>query len=718
MRSLRNFRFVYATIFAVALGGVAMPGYADGVPCGNQDFVGSAETPGTAYKIELVGDTAYVIDRNYGLHVFDVSAPQSPTLLGVFDDAVWIRDYLDMQVEGSVVFLVTRAYNSTNRLTIIDASDPSNMVVIRSLDTEHSYSGFQVQNDTMYITNHETLSAIDISDLQNFYTIGTLSGFNAINGLSIFENLAYIPDLEQGWIVRIIDLSDPTFSNPDQAQIGYFEVFSFLKDLQVVDEKAYLAYQLDGMEIFDVSDPGSVTKLGSLDLLSSTNAITVVDSIAYLSAWRSGVDIIDVSDPTNPIMLGNSSTPGQVLDTQVANGMAYTAAYRGGLQIIDISSPSTPMLGSYSITTPDEYASIMNTKLAGSTLYASSLDNGLQIIDAGVPDSLAFLGAYQPEGLVWYVEVADDLAYVVVKNLPTDSGIHIVDISDPGSPVQIGKFLGLENLEDIVFDDGLLYAIDYRAGLHILDVNDPTKPSLVSTLDCGESISSIAISGDFVYLIDSGAKSGMLSVDVSDPKNPFIVHKFTDMPGGWAFGITINAPYAYVITVPSGDYEPDPPTGSPGGVHVIDISDPSTPLLLGTFADETYARYPLVQDNTVYLTDTFNGLRIIDVSNPQSPTLIGSFYPGLGAIDIEILGDTALIATNSGPGYIRAVDVSNDCHGCPADFFQDGTLDFFDITSFIKALAANEADADFNSDGRWNFFDISEFLSAFAAGCP
>jgi len=55
---------------------------------------------------------------------------------------------------------------------------------------------------------------------------------------------------------------------------------------------------------------------------------------------------------------------------------------------------------------------------------------------------------------------------------------------------------------------------------------------------------------------------------------------------------------------------------------------------------------------------------------------------------------------------------------CPADITGDGQLNFFDVSAFLSAFAANDLIADFTGDGQFNFFDVSAFLSAFAAGCP
>ncbi len=56
--------------------------------------------------------------------------------------------------------------------------------------------------------------------------------------------------------------------------------------------------------------------------------------------------------------------------------------------------------------------------------------------------------------------------------------------------------------------------------------------------------------------------------------------------------------------------------------------------------------------------------------------------------------------------------------GCAADMNGDGTLDFFDVSSFISAYSAQDPAADFNADRVWDFFDVSAFISAYNAGCP
>ena len=58
---------------------------------------------------------------------------------------------------------------------------------------------------------------------------------------------------------------------------------------------------------------------------------------------------------------------------------------------------------------------------------------------------------------------------------------------------------------------------------------------------------------------------------------------------------------------------------------------------------------------------------------------------------------------------------------CPADFNDDGFLDFFDFANFVACFEGGECpiarSADYNNDGFADFFDFSDFVTAFEAGC-
>ncbi|QOJ00125.1 MAG: CHRD domain-containing protein [Phycisphaeraceae bacterium] len=83
------------------------------------------------------------------------------------------------------------------------------------------------------------------------------------------------------------------------------------------------------------------------------------------------------------------------------------------------------------------------------------------------------------------------------------------------------------------------------------------------------------------------------------------------------------------------------------------------------------------------------------------------------------------IHTNAFPGgELRGQVVWRDAAPpptCPADFNDDGFVDFFDLDAFVECFEGGGCppgkDADFNGDGFVDFFDLDAFVEAFEAGC-
>ncbi len=73
----------------------------------------------------------------------------------------------------------------------------------------------------------------------------------------------------------------------------------------------------------------------------------------------------------------------------------------------------------------------------------------------------------------------------------------------------------------------------------------------------------------------------------------------------------------------------------------------------------------------------------------------------------------------TGTVYIDDLCIVQDFGGgCPADFTDDGVLDFFDIASFLTLFSNQDPLSDMNNDGSFDFFDIATYLAAFSEGCP
>jgi hypothetical protein len=155
-------------------------------------------------------------------------------------------------------------------------------------------------------------------------------------------------------------------------------------------------------------------------------------------------------------------------------------------------------------------------------------------------------------------------------------------------------------------------------------------------------------------------------IDISDPTTPTLAGSY-DTPR-IAQGIAISGDYAYVA-----DYF--------SGLLMIDISDPTTPSLVGSYDTPDIAQDVAISGDYAYVADCFSGLQVIDISDPTNPVLegiydtpgkaygvaisgdyayVGDGTSGLQVIDIYDLAEPALAGSYDTPDYAYGVTISGD----------------------------------------------------------
>lgn len=80
-------------------------------------------------------------------------------------------------------------------------------------------------------------------------------------------------------------------------------------------------------------------------------------------------------------------------------------------------------------------------------------------------------------------------------------------------------------------------------------------------------------------------------------------------------------------------------------------------------------------------------------------------------------GDFAAVFTNACGNVTTTAATVTVTGGCPGDFNNNGSVDFFDYLDFVQAFADEDPSADFNGNGTIDFFDYLDFVQAFDAGC-
>ncbi|MFA6254033.1 MAG: tail fiber domain-containing protein, partial [Candidatus Paceibacterota bacterium] len=222
----------------------------------------------------------------------------------------------------------------------------------------------------------------------------------------------------------------------------------------------------------------------------------------------------------------------------------------------------------------------------------------------------------------------DSLSFPIPSGSPGDSAARCIDVS--------GKYayLGFED-----FTPG-----DYK-DFRIVDVSDPKNPYIVggSNLEFSAPIRGIKVIGKYAYLAvySPVVGEGFAILDVSDPTNPRRISPVS-ISGlqGHVRSVDIQGKYAYVVSYIS---------AGTNIMRILDISDPTNPVVVGGSGISLpgYGRQIKVVGKYAYVIfDAFgtaqgidNGLaanevfRIVDVSDPTNPEVAGGSNLNFAHID-------------------------------------------------------------------------------------
>ncbi|MGD2091652.1 MAG: hypothetical protein PVH61_36095 [Candidatus Aminicenantes bacterium] len=391
-----------------------------------------------------------------------------------------------------------------------------------------------------------------------------------------------------------------------------------------------LLFLIASFAVIGFSRDITITKVGEWGT-GYYNDVFVKGKYAYCAADEAGVDIIDIGNPANPWKVGNIDTPHPANSVYVSGNYAYVTVgdeiYSwepdSSLQIIDITHPNHPILkGAYDITgakalyVKDNYA------------YVTAGDR-MKIIDVSNPGSPTLLTdfALTPQSIYSYlyfwgidIHVMDNYAFIAVNQTygPSDDDdlvtLEIIDISDPRHPRRVGIYEPSVYLEYplAVYARGKYVYLATKSRLLVLDITKPAAPKEIGSCSSGSSehfIGDIKVIGNYAYLA-SGC-CGLQVVDISNPESPIRVGSFLYPAYGSALGVHLDGINAYVAYASS-------------GLQVVNISKPNSPTRIG-FYDVSPGTVSGLDSrgNYVYLATSDDGLKVIDLSDPSSPQLKG-----------------------------------------------------------------------------------------------
>jgi Ca2+-binding RTX toxin-like protein len=169
-------------------------------------LVGNYDTSGYAISVQVVGNYAYVADRDSGLQIIDISNPTTPTLKGNYDTSGYAYG---VQVVGNYAYVA----DDYSGLQIIDISNPTTPTLKGNYDTSSFALGVQVVGNYAYVADYYSgLQIIDISNPTTPTLKGNYDTSGYAYGVQVVGNYAYVADYYSG--LQIIDVSEFTNKTP------------------------------------------------------------------------------------------------------------------------------------------------------------------------------------------------------------------------------------------------------------------------------------------------------------------------------------------------------------------------------------------------------------------------------------------------------------------------------------------------------------------------
>ena len=551
---------------------------------------------GGSRRAFIQNDIAYVADWFSGLHMYDISIPDSPRHLGNYHTPGSSKGVV---VRDNIAFVG----DDDHGLQIIDVSNPMDPQKISEvLSTGLAYT-MKLVDDLIYLADHRGgFHIVDVSDVQQPKLIGSYDTPGKSWAIDVADGIAYVADDSSGLLV--FDVRDPR----SITLIGQFNPGGYAEDVKVAGQHAYVAFFDKGFYILDITNPREPQLTGQTPIPGNARSVSLDGPYAYIAGWESGLQIVDIRKLNAPEIVAYYDTDGSAWGLDLYKNHAYVWDWWGGVKVIDISDPLQPRLaGQY-----HSKGLIQRLAISGDYLYTANGAGGMQVYDIKNPLNPIWATGLDISGSVQDIALAGDKAYLAAD----DEGISIADIADPFHVRWLGRLATPGRIQRLHADDTLLIAEDDTAGLLIVDVSQPRNARIASKLETKSN--DFWLQEHYLYVT---LPNHLMIYYVASPQHTALVaqHKFEHEP--------------HWLRV-SGDTVALNETGK--GIHLLQRKQNQIQKV-GFFPFTAPVADLQIFGGRLYVASESTGILDIDISDPARPTLSVLYPPTavLGSLAIN-----------------------------------------------------------------------------------
>ena len=367
-----------------------------------------------------------------------------------------------------------------------------------------------------------------------------------------------------------------------------------------------------------------------------------------------------------PVELGGIVLPRPAAAVSTVGNTALVALESGGLLTVDIEVPQQPrILGNLAYTSED------NTTLAqGNGFVIVRTDTGFAVIDVTNREAPFIRGSMPLQAKRLMTSLSQGVWRGVTLDEDPESRecrLAILDLSDPLAATETGNLEFFRCDEETLATSGDLVAFtSWPPLLHVVDISNPASPVQLGDASLPADTTSIALSGRRVFTAGDDPSLALFHVT---PEREVVEDWTGEQPSGTpgAQQLVVGGGYLYY-------WQPDKPD-----LAVLDVSHGVIPKLLGVVQTPGRSRAVTVQNDIAYVA-TEDGVQLVKLGETSLLSRIGSVrVPGgtqttLNRIAVRGTQGAAAEYVGNGYGKVFLVDLSASDRPAVTNQFEDRDL--------------------------------------------
>lgn len=405
----------------------------------------------------------------------------------------------------------------------------------------------------------------------------------------------------------------------------------------------------------------------------SSRGVAVQGNHVYLANTQGGLQVVNVTMPEQPYRHGSLFPYGEPKALAKYHNYLYVAADRSGLQIFDVSKPQSPLLVGqlrlkgqastvtiergrayvgtqhhgllvYNLADPLQPALLAHVPLAmpvihlaasSTHVYIAGFGTGVGIVDVTTPTKPRLVTTISTQAIAG---AALGVAVEGERLYVAANALLVFDIHDITQPRRLAR-VPLQSAHGLAVRNGMVYVAEQYQGLRIIDATGP-RPRVVGTYDTPNRAVRLTLQGDVAYVAD--VLGGLHSIDVSQPTQPVLLTTLSKL--GQIVDVWVEDGLAYMVN-----------RKGRNRVLIADVRQPRQARMVGQYGNGSLIDVAL-SGTSAYTLDAFGGLQVVDVRAPHLPVVVGAQHtPGVGQ-RVTVSGRHALIA--AGEAGVHIIDVA------------------------------------------------------------